>query len=100
MTFLGKYCKCARPYPDPDCPPELEDDEMIQCVICEDWWHGTHLDLSVEHMDDERNSEMICTKCLTHEQKTFIRRYSLQNKCKENSKYFFGKNIFISFSDE
>ena len=43
QNFDGKYCTCGRPYPDPDCPPELEDDEMIQCVLCEDWFHGTHL---------------------------------------------------------
>ena len=43
QNFEGKYCSCARPYPDPDCPPELLDDEMIQCVLCEDWFHGTHL---------------------------------------------------------
>ena len=36
QNFTGIYCNCKRPYPDPD---DTIDDEMIQCVICEDWFH-------------------------------------------------------------
>lgn len=34
QNFSGVYCTCHRPYPD-----EQDDiqDEMIQCVFCEDW---------------------------------------------------------------
>ncbi len=37
-NFDGLYCICHRPYPD----PEREGDayEMIQCNICEDWFHS------------------------------------------------------------
>lgn len=35
QNFSGVYCVCHRPYPD-----EQDDiqDEMIQCVFCEDWY--------------------------------------------------------------
>lgn len=36
-NFRGVYCTCERPYPDPE---DVIDDEMIQCVLCEDWYHG------------------------------------------------------------
>nr|KAF6485647.1 hypothetical protein HJG63_010781 [Rousettus aegyptiacus] len=36
-NFFGLYCICKRPYPDPE--DEIPD-EMIQCVVCEDWFHG------------------------------------------------------------
>jgi len=36
-NFRGMYCTCGRPYPDPE---DVIDDEMIQCVVCEDWYHG------------------------------------------------------------
>jgi hypothetical protein len=36
-NFRGTYCTCERPYPDPE---DVIDDEMIQCVVCEDWYHG------------------------------------------------------------
>lgn len=36
-NFDGLYCVCLRPYPDPD---DDTDDQMIQCVVCEDWFHG------------------------------------------------------------
>ena len=42
QNFLGLYCTCHRPYPDPE---DTTDDVMIQCVVCEDWLHGRHLNM-------------------------------------------------------
>lgn len=36
QNFIGLYCSCNRPYPDPEDDTE---DVMIQCIICEDWYH-------------------------------------------------------------
>lgn len=36
QNFDGVYCTCARPYPD----PEGDEDDMLQCIICEDWYHS------------------------------------------------------------
>ncbi|CAH1453581.1 unnamed protein product [Lactuca virosa] len=44
-NFKGKYCTCGRPYPDPDAEEQVE---MIQCCICEDWFHEEHLGLTNE----------------------------------------------------
>ena len=41
-NFKGSYCTCGRPYPDPDAEEQVE---MIQCYICEDWFHEEHLGL-------------------------------------------------------
>jgi len=35
QNFKGLYCICQRPYPDPE-----NTDEMIQCIVCEDWFHS------------------------------------------------------------
>lgn len=35
QNFKGLYCICHRPYPD-----EENTDEMIQCIVCEDWFHS------------------------------------------------------------
>ena len=40
QNFSGVYCTCHRPYPDPE---DNVEDCMIQCVVCEDWYHGRHL---------------------------------------------------------
>jgi len=49
------------------------DDVMLQCVICEDWFHGRHL--GVEAVPDEDGfDEVICQKCL--ERCYFIRLYA------------------------
>lgn len=37
QNFDGVYCTCARPYPDPE---DTTGDEMLQCVMCEDWYHS------------------------------------------------------------
>ncbi|XP_033735374.1 putative E3 ubiquitin-protein ligase UBR7 [Pecten maximus] len=58
QNFKGLYCVCTRPYPDPE--DEIED-EMIQCIICEDWYHGRHLGNKDIPSDYE---EMICTGCM------------------------------------
>lgn len=36
-NFDGVYCICKRPYPDPE---DTVSDEMLQCIICEDWYHS------------------------------------------------------------
>lgn len=42
-NFTGSYCICGRPYPDPNAEEQVE---MIQCCICEDWFHENHLGLN------------------------------------------------------
>ena len=64
-NFSGTYCVCERPYPDPD-----NDDVMIQCVSCEDWFHGEHLSNTVP----EDFAEMICGTCM--ERSPFLWFYS------------------------
>lgn len=56
-NFEGLYCTCKRPYPDLDNDVE---DEMIQCVCCEDWFHGRHLGGKM----GSNFSEMICDECM------------------------------------
>lgn len=46
-NFSGAYCTCNRPYPDPENPDE---DEMIQCCLCEDWYHGKVSDTRRQYM--------------------------------------------------
>ncbi|XP_075963818.1 putative E3 ubiquitin-protein ligase UBR7 [Anarhichas minor] len=58
-NFNGCYCTCDRPYPDTD---DQANDEMIQCVICEDWFHSRHLGCTTG--DPEELQEMICEACM------------------------------------
>lgn len=52
-NFKGTYCTCNRPYPDPDAE---EEEEMVQCCICEDWYHREHLGLE--------SSEKVGVSCM------------------------------------
>ncbi|CAG5866420.1 unnamed protein product, partial [Menidia menidia] len=58
-NFKGCYCTCDRPYPDTD---EQDEDEMIQCVVCEDWFHSRHLGCTV--VEPEELQEMVCEACM------------------------------------
>merc|ERR1712058_140442 len=50
------------PYPDSDDPV---DDLMIQCIVCEDWFHGRHLNMSDNKLPDEDlYAEIICFQCV------------------------------------
>ncbi|MCL4119189.1 UNVERIFIED_CONTAM: hypothetical protein GTU68_026124 [Idotea baltica] len=69
QNFQGKYCTCGRPYPDAE---DSVVDSMIQCIICEDWYHGRHT--KTEPLpSDEEFSEMICQSCVP--KLTFIKNY-------------------------
>ncbi|XP_027360356.1 putative E3 ubiquitin-protein ligase UBR7 isoform X2 [Abrus precatorius] len=65
-NFKGSYCTCGRPYPDPDF---VQQEEMIQCCLCEDWFHEEHLGLesSAEIPKDDEGEpiyeEFICKAC-------------------------------------
>ncbi|XP_064195648.1 putative E3 ubiquitin-protein ligase UBR7 [Anguilla rostrata] len=58
-NFFGLYCTCNRPYPDPE---DEVPDEMIQCVVCEDWFHGRHLGCAVA--EGVELQEMVCESCM------------------------------------
>jgi len=61
QNFKGNYCTCNRPYPDPE---DTVADVQIQCIICEDWFHGRHLvKKNLKLPKDENYSEMICVLC-------------------------------------
>ncbi|XP_055638651.1 putative E3 ubiquitin-protein ligase UBR7 [Toxorhynchites rutilus septentrionalis] len=60
QNFSGLYCICKRPYPDPE---DTTPDEMIQCVVCEDWYHTRHL--GTEMPGNTKNfAEMVCGDCM------------------------------------
>ncbi|KAF7270875.1 hypothetical protein GWI33_016178 [Rhynchophorus ferrugineus] len=59
QNFSGTYCVCHRPYPDPEDPVP---DEMIQCILCEDWYHSRHLGVEVP---SDNFSEMTCGLCIS-----------------------------------
>lgn len=74
QNFKGLYCTCHRPYPDPE--DEVED-EMIQCVICEDWYHGRHL--GTDSLPScESYSEVVCADCM--KKNDFLWAYSVQSQ--------------------
>lgn len=60
QNFIGLYCTCHRPYPDPE---DKIPDEMIQCVVCEDWYHTRHLE-SDQSKNSKDFAEMVCGGCM------------------------------------
>ncbi|CAL9691911.1 unnamed protein product [Knipowitschia caucasica] len=68
-NFYGLYCTCSRPYPDPE---DQVEDQMIQCVLCEDWLHGRHLGAPVP--ESVEIHEMICESCMN--QNLFLWTYA------------------------
>ncbi|XP_076098227.1 putative E3 ubiquitin-protein ligase UBR7 [Mytilus galloprovincialis] len=72
-NFRGIYCVCDRPYPDPDDDVE---DEMIQCIMCEDWYHGRHLGFD-ELPENNVRTEMVCRGCMSKHD--FLWAYTIQS---------------------
>lgn len=69
QNFKGLFCSCHRPNPDPN---EENQQEMIQCCICEDWFHENHLGLeSTEKVPKDEEGEpiyedFVCQGCVCH----------------------------------
>ncbi|KXJ76491.1 hypothetical protein RP20_CCG009548 [Aedes albopictus] len=70
QNFSGTYCTCHRPYPDAEDDVE---DEMIQCVVCEDWYHSRHLGTEDVPSTSKDFAEMICGGCV--QRVGFLRNY-------------------------
>ena len=70
QNFVGLYCNCNRPYPDPE---RESPEEMIQCCICEDWFHEEHLKTTASD-DEECFVDLICDSCV--EEHPFLLQYA------------------------
>lgn len=79
-NFNGLYCVCNKPYPlttssvtvtqEPAASNEDQtEDEMVQCIICEDWFHMGHLkgvDLSQTTCESSQDDyeDLVCHICM------------------------------------
>jgi len=69
-NFNGVYCTCKRPYPETNSSngeeEESNNDEcMLQCTVCEDWFHLNHLTGNEKFPSNEEDfEEMICQTCM------------------------------------
>lgn len=75
-NFVGRYCTCDKRYPPDENDDSIESqDEMLQCIVCEDWYHTKHL--GVEELPNKFD-ELICGGCV--EKLDFLRYYQSVNK--------------------
>ncbi|KAK5974527.1 putative zinc finger in N-recognin [Trichostrongylus colubriformis] len=63
-NFAGLFCVCKKPYPCDEI-----DETMHQCVVCEDWFHLSHLDENCATEAEEREKAgqqdftLLCKDC-------------------------------------
>lgn len=67
-NYEGKYCSCNE---------EEDDNEMIQCFICEDWYHIRHLNFKGELTENDEG-DLICHQCFKKPCFNFIIDYSFE----------------------
>ncbi|CAM8981938.1 unnamed protein product [Rhodiola kirilowii] len=66
QNFKGLYCTCGLPYPDPNVDEQVD---MMQCCICEDWFHEEHLgmescdEIPRDEEGDPLYDDFICRAC-------------------------------------
>jgi E3 ubiquitin-protein ligase UBR7 len=56
QNFYGLFCYCHSSY-----DPEAETGEMLQCVLCEDWFHEDCIELDIP--SKELFAEFLCKAC-------------------------------------
>eukprot|EP00053_Salpingoeca_punica_P014048 m.127522 g.127522 ORF g.127522 m.127522 type:complete len:367 (-) comp16367_c0_seq2:1831-2931(-) len=65
QNFEGLYCVCHRPYPDPE--DKSNDQDMAQCVVCEDWFHANRCDANhpqLTLLPSDSTDSLICASCV------------------------------------
>jgi len=73
QNYRGVYCTCHRPYPDEE---DTVPDAMIQCAMCEDWFHRRHLQVEDEKIPPQvAFEEMICYQCCERYHESFLFGY-------------------------
>ncbi|GAA5848064.1 hypothetical protein JCM9279_007438 [Rhodotorula babjevae] len=68
-NFRGKFCYCGKPY-----DPHTETDDMLQCLVCEDWLHAACVGLPHSDDDDDPTKplrqddfdQLVCWRCVEH----------------------------------
>ncbi|VEL28659.1 unnamed protein product [Protopolystoma xenopodis] len=60
QNFSGLYCTCHKPYPDEE---DESPEEMIQCGLCEDWFHDKHLNMPSGASIPSDYEELTCPSC-------------------------------------
>ena len=56
---------------------------MIQCIICEDWFHGTCLKVDKQILDSDDTGELICFQCI--QKYEILQYYDITNKCTDRT---------------
>lgn len=59
-NFVNAYCSCQRPFPDPEATLH---EELLQCIVCEDWFHLSHTGIPESNWTDYADYEYACKGC-------------------------------------
>lgn len=80
-NFSGRYCICDKRYPPDEADESPEsNDEMWQCIMCEDWYHTKHLGATEL---PNKFDELVCGQCI--EKSNFLHFYKLLDKLQDLS---------------
>ncbi|CAH8472535.1 unnamed protein product [Heterobilharzia americana] len=74
-NFSNRYCTCQRSYPDPNYNGT---EEMIQCGVCENWYHLEHLNMDANFRTPDNYEEMTCFICLQKNTFLFLQAYNTE----------------------
>ncbi|KAK4474129.1 hypothetical protein MN116_003433 [Schistosoma mekongi] len=80
-NFSNRYCTCQRPYPDPDYDGV---EEMIQCGICENWFHLEHLNMNEDFEPPGNYNEMTCFMCIRKYFFLFMHAYNTERTFRQS----------------
>lgn len=70
-NFSGRYCTCDKKFPPDEYDNSSEsNDDMLQCIVCEDWFHARHLNAKEIPV---KFDELICGQCV--EKLDFVHYY-------------------------
>ena len=89
-TFFDIYCHCKKPY-------DVENNKtfMLECYLCEDWFHANHLLPPILQKSLDEDYVLICRTCLPKMRVNQILPYTefMEKSCRKAFETHFSEGI-------
>ncbi|PKI84825.1 hypothetical protein MVES_000876 [Malassezia vespertilionis] len=72
QNFDGRFCVCAR---GKEYDPDTEEETMIQCLVCEEWYHESCVSAG-KLLSTSALESVLCDACITSNDAELLRLYA------------------------
>ncbi|OQV11650.1 putative E3 ubiquitin-protein ligase UBR7 [Hypsibius exemplaris] len=96
QNFHGKICTCRKSLEAPG-GSTTEDEDIVQCRLCEEQFHASHLGVIEDDFGDDWDGELVCHNCLNKH--PFLQLYQAECNSPETTQDMYNRKKLIFILD-